>query len=163
MTGAARHFSSSSRWPTPAPFRRPMTQRLYYTDPYARSFDAVVTAVESSDGRAKIFLDRTAFYPTSGGQPIDTGTLGGFRVAEVVDEDDGRIAHLLDQGPDQGPDQAPGTKALGPAVDQTVRGEFDWLRRFDHMQQHTGQLVLSAAFARLFDAHTVSFHLGAEA
>src|SRR5262249_44364733 len=100
------------------------------------------------DGRTHVFLDRTAFYPTSGGQPFNTGTLGGLRVVDVVDEDGGRIAHVLERG--------------GLSEGQTVTGVIDWPRRFDHMQQHTGQHVLSAAFSRLFDARTVSFHLGDE-
>jgi alanyl-tRNA synthetase len=132
-----------------------MTERLYYTDPYARSFDGTVGGVEQRDGRTVVFLDRTAFYPTSGGQPFDTGTLGGARVVDVVDEEDGRIAHVLgDAGPQAGETLAPG---------RVVRGDIDWARRFDHMQQHTGQHVLSAAFDRLFQARTVSFHLGADA
>ena len=97
-------------------------------------------------------LDRTAFYPTSGGQPFDTGALGAFRVVDVVDEDDGTIVHVLGDDADRGPAPEPG---------QAVRGAIDWARRFDHMQQHTGQHVLSAAFDRLFGARTVSFHLGA--
>ncbi|HEY7289697.1 MAG TPA: alanyl-tRNA editing protein [Vicinamibacterales bacterium] len=127
-----------------------MTERLYYTDPYRRSFDATVVRVGDRDGRPAVFLDSTAFYPTSGGQPFDTGTLGGLPVVDVVDEDDGAIAHIV-------------TTASGPpAVGQTVHGEIDWARRFDHMQQHSGQHVLSAAFDRLFHVRTVSFHLGSD-
>ena len=85
-------------------------------------------------GRTAVVLDRTAFYPTSGGQPFDTGTLGGVRVDDVVDLEDGRIAHVV---------AAP----LAPGAE--VHGEVDWPRRFDHMQQHTGQHVLSAAFDRV--------------
>src|SRR6185503_18173293 len=92
-------------------------------------------------------LDRTAFYPTSGGQPFDTGALGGARVIDVIDREDGEIAHIVETG-------------LGSGA--SVRGTIDWPRRFDHMQQHTGQHVLSAAFDRLFNVRTVSFHLGAE-
>ena len=128
----------------------PMTHRLYYTDPYLQAFDASVVRVEASSGRLTVILDRTAFYPTSGGQPFDTGELGGFRVVDVVDQDDGTIAHVLDQ--------APG--ALDPG--QTIHGSIDWPRRFDHMQQHTGQHVLSAAIDKLFGVRTVSFHLGAD-
>jgi len=127
-----------------------MTHRLYYTDPYRRAFDATVTAVRAGGGRTLVALDRTAFYPTSGGQPFDTGTLGRARVVDVVDEDDGTIAHVVE-----------GAGPLTPG--ETVHGEIDWARRFDHMQQHTGQHVLSAAIVRLFDARTVSFHLGADA
>src|SRR3954467_11193819 len=91
-----RHFSSSSRPRMRPPPTKPMTERLYYTDPYARSFEASVVAVEPRDGRTAVFLDRTAFYPTSGGQPFDTGTIGGVRVVEVIDDEDGRIAHVID-------------------------------------------------------------------
>ena len=76
--------------------RDPMTDRLYYTDPYLRAFDATVDRVEERDGRVVVTLDRTAFYPTSGGQPFDTGLLGGSRVLDVVDEDDGTIAHVVE-------------------------------------------------------------------
>jgi alanyl-tRNA synthetase len=127
-----------------------MTDRLYYTDPYLRAFDATIDRVEERDGRVLVRLDRTAFYPTSGGQPYDTGLLGGSRVLDVVDEDDGSIVHVVEQ---TGMWQA-GSEA---------HGEIDWARRFDHMQQHTGQHVLSAAFDRLFGVRTVSFHLGAAA
>src|SRR5206468_2002114 len=110
-----------------------------------------------------ITLDRTAFYPTSGGQPFDTGTLGGWRVVDVIDRDDGTIAHVLSR---PGPmDPAVATAGPeGPALraGDSVLGAIDWPRRFDHMQQHTGQHVLSAAFDRLFRVATVSFHLGAE-
>jgi Ser-tRNA(Ala) deacylase AlaX len=124
-----------------------MTDRLYYTDPYNREFDAVIVR---RDGPGRVTLDRTSFYPTSGGQPFDTGTLGGARVVDVFDEDDGTISHVLDGG--------------GELLDgQAVHGVIDWPRRFDHMQQHTGQHVLSSAFDRLFGARTVSFHLGAAA
>jgi len=127
-----------------------MTDRLYYTDPYLKAFDATIDRVEERDGRILVRLDRTAFYPTSGGQPFDTGLLGTSRVVDVVDDEDGSVAHLVDHA---------GTLQAG----HTVRGEIDWARRFDHMQQHTGQHVLSAAFDRLFNVRTVSFHLGAAA
>ena len=97
-------------------------------------------------GRPAVVLDRTAFYPTSGGQPFDVGTLSDAKVLDVVDTDDGRILHVVDRAP------------AGPRV----RGSIDWTRRFDHMQQHTGQHVLSAAFDRLLSARTESFHLGAD-
>ena len=130
-----------------------MTERLYYTDPYARSFDARVVGVEARDGGMAVFLDRTAFYPTSGGQPFDTGTIGGARVVEVIEDEDGRIAHVIDASTQDRPQPAPG---------DAVEGRIDWARRFDHMQQHTGQHVLSAAFDRLFQVRTVSFHMGAD-
>jgi alanyl-tRNA synthetase len=124
-----------------------VTERLYYTDPYLTEFDAAVVAtVQTEDGRPAVVLDRTAFYPTSGGQPFDTGTLGTTRVVDVVDADDGRVLHVVD-----------GT------VEGAVHGTIDWGRRFDHMQQHTGQHVLSAAFDRSSGVRTVSFHLGGAA
>ena len=124
-----------------------MTERLYYADAYLREFDAAVTRVDRRDGRTAVFLDRTAFYPTSGGQPFDVGMLNGVSVVDVVDEDDGAIAHVVE--------------GQAPSAGQAVHGVIDWTRRFDHMQQHTGQHVLSAAFDRLFGVKTMSFHLGA--
>jgi alanyl-tRNA synthetase len=121
-----------------------MTERLYYTDSYLCEFQARVVE-RSADGRI-VYLDRTLFYPTSGGQPFDVGSLGGVAVVEVVDEED-RIAHFL---------------AAPLATDGEVAGEIDWTRRFDHMQQHSGQHLLSAVFEELFGLHTISFHLGAE-
>ncbi|HMA02319.1 MAG TPA: DHHA1 domain-containing protein [Gemmatimonadaceae bacterium] len=121
-----------------------MTERLYYTDAYLRSFDARIVD-RASDGRT-VYLDRTAFYPTSGGQPFDTGTLAGIAVTDVVDEGD-RIAHVL---------------ASPASTIETVHGEIDWTRRFDHMQQHTGQHLLSAIFADTYKLETVSVHFGAE-
>jgi alanyl-tRNA synthetase len=122
-----------------------MTNRLYYTEPYRVEFDATVTAVDSVDGKTHVTLDRSAFYPTSGGQPFDTGTLGGAAVIDVIDREDGTIAHVI-------------TGSLTPG--EVVAGTIDWARRFDHMQQHTGQHVLSAAFDRLFGVRTESFHMG---
>ena len=123
-----------------------MTERIYYTEPSCRAFEAMVTRTGARDGRPLVTLDRTAFYPTSGGQPFDTGRLGSVEVVETIDEDDD-IVHVVSAP------VAPGTR---------VRGEIDWARRFDHMQQHTGQHVLSAAFDRLFENRTTSFHMGAE-
>lgn len=120
-----------------------MTERLYYTDSYLRNFSAHVTS-RSGDGSI-LYLDRTAFYPTSGGQPYDLGSIGGVPVLNVIDEDD-RIAHHL----------------AAPFQLGSVDCVIDWNRRFDHMQQHTGQHLLSAVFEELFALHTVSFHLGAE-
>ena len=125
-----------------------MTERLYYADPYCRSFDAHVARVFEHDGRPAVALNRTAFYPTSGGQPFDTGRLGGSAIVDVVDLGD-EVAHLL---------AAPQAFEIGAGV----TGEIDWPRRFDHMQQHTGQHVLSAAFVRTCDDPTVSFHMGAD-
>jgi alanyl-tRNA synthetase len=139
-----------------------MTDRLYYTDPYLRTFEAQVQTVERGDGRMTVALDRTAFYPTSGGQPFDTGTLGEFAVVDVIDRDDGTIAHVLEQHAAPGtPHPAPAPGTPHPAPGTRLSGTINWPRRFDHMQQHTGQHVLSAAFDHLFGARTVSFHLGA--
>ncbi len=148
-----------------------MTDRLYYTDPHLRAFDATIARVGRRDGRLAVTLDRTAFYPTSGGQPFDTGRLGSLRVVDVIDEDDGSITHVVELGkpnaepvtPNTEPRTNPEPGTLNPEPGQVVRGEIDWVRRFDHMQQHSGQHVLSAAFDRLFGVRTVSFHLGAAA
>ncbi len=138
-----------------------MTDRLYYNDPYLREFDATIdrVVVRARDGAVSIALDRTAFYPTSGGQPFDTGTLGPFRVIDVSDEDDGTVWHTVAAG-----SLIPNPQFAIPGTEpgQPVHGAIDWPRRFDHMQQHTGQHVLSAAFERLFGVRTVSFHLGAD-
>lgn len=120
-----------------------MTERLYYTDSFLTRFEARVLACVPSGERYAVRLDRTAFYPTSGGQPHDTGRLGAARVLEVVEDGDD-IVHLTDRPVEPGP----------------IEGEIDWPRRFDHMQQHTGQHLLSAAFLHLFGFPTVSFHLG---
>lgn len=120
------------------------TERLYYTDAYCTRFTA--TVVDATDGGTRVYLDRSAFYPTSGGQPFDLGTLGGVAVRDVVDEDD-RVAHLL------AAPLAPGT---------VVEGEVDWARRFDLMQQHTAQHLLSALFADRHGWPTVSVHFGDE-
>lgn len=124
------------------------SERLYYTDPYLVEFDAVVRDVSRRDDRWKIVLDRTAFYPTSGGQPYDTGTIGEAIVLDVFEQEDGTVGHLID-------------REIEP--NSRVRGHVDWDRRFDHMQQHTGQHLLSAAFERETGAKTVSFHLGTAA
>lgn len=121
-----------------------MTERLYYHDSYVTEFRARV--IDASPERNKIYLDRTAFYPSSGGQPFDTGKLGDVDVTEVADED-GRIAHVLS----------------APLPGDEISGFVDWRRRFDHMQQHTGQHLLSAVLIDLFEAPTVSFHMGADA
>ena len=121
-----------------------MTERLYYSDSYLTEFDASVIRVLTHEGRPAIVLDRTAFYPTSGGQPFDTGRLGTARVVDVVETEDGEILHLIE----------------GELEPGGVRGTIDWTRRFEHMQQHTGQHVLSAAFERVAGARTESFHLG---
>jgi alanyl-tRNA synthetase len=123
-----------------------VTERIYYTDPACLEFDATAVSASTADGRSIVVLDRTAFYPTSGGQPFDTGRLGEADVTDVIDLEDGSIGHLVSV----------------PIVEGTrVHGRVDGARRFDHMQQHTGQHILSAAFDRLHHARTVGFHLGA--
>ena len=130
------------------------TRRLYYEDSFEKGFAATVVSCEpalisaSPSARApawEVILDRTAFYPTSGGQPHDLGKLGAANVFDVRDDGE-EIVHLIDQ-----------PLELGEA-----HGCIDWPRRFDHMQQHTGQHLLSAMFQERFGLPTVSFHLGAE-
>lgn len=125
-----------------------MTERLYYADAYCRLFSARVTERSTWDGQPAVVLDRTAFYPTSGGQPADEGTLGGVAVPDVIAREDGAVLHILEHPL--------------PESEEDVTGKIDWPRRFDHMQQHTGQHILSAAFEQVLDADTVGFHLGAE-
>lgn len=120
-----------------------MTERLYYNDSYLAEFEARV--VEAGDGGRRVYLDRTAFYPTSGGQPHDLGSLNGIPIVEIIDEDS-RVAHLL----------------AAPLDSKSARGRIDWQRRFDFMQQHTGQHLLSAVFESGFGFKTVSVHFGTE-
>src|SRR5688572_15652321 len=124
-----------------------MTSRLYYTDAYRAAFDGRITEL-SADGR-RVYLDQSAFYPASGGQPFDLGSLDGTPVTDVVDEDD-RVAHVLAE------------PLANRAVGDAIRGTIDWSRRFDHMQQHTGQHLLSAVFEDLFGYATASVHFGAD-
>ena len=128
-----------------------MTDRLYYHDSFLYDFDARVVEALDSNGRPAIVLDRTAFYPTSGGQVHDLGLLvaDGLQVAitEVADEENGRVLHFA---------------STPLAVGTQVHGSVDPARRLDHVQQHSGQHVLSAAFIRLFNMPTVSFHMGEE-
>ncbi len=128
-----------------------MTTRLYYHDSFLYNFDARVLESLEHNGRHAVILDQTAFYPTSGGQVYDTGRLNTeqqeLAVTEVAEDDHGRVLHFTSEPLQQG---------------SAVRGFIDVARRRDHMQQHSGQHVLSAAFVSLFDAQTVSFHMGAE-
>src|SRR6266550_2693362 len=122
------------------------TERLYYHDSRLLEFDArVIDLSEREDGAIAVMLDRTAFYPTGGGQPNDTGTLGEARVVDCIDMKDEGVLHVI-QGPT-------------PEVGEMVHGRIDSLRRLDHMQQHTGQHILSAAFVKLFEAPTRSFRM----
>src|SRR6185295_14313580 len=122
------------------------TERLYYRDSHLLEFDArVIDVSERDDGAIALTLDRTAFYPTGGGQPNDTGTLGEARVVDCIDLEEAGVLHVI-QGP-------------VPQVGDTVHGAIDAFRRLDHIQQHTGQHILSAAFVKLFDAPTQSFRM----
>ncbi len=128
-----------------------MTERLYYTDASLASFDATVQRVEPDGAAWRVWLDRSAFYPTSGGQPFDTGVIEGLRVRDVAEADEDVVHAVVTDTP---------LSAAPLRAGQAVHGVVDWQRRFDHMQQHTGQHILSAAFDRLFGAATVSFHMG---
>lgn len=121
----------------------PETRRLYYEDAYLMEFEAEVVERREHEGLPAVVLDRTAFYPESGGQPWDKGTLGGVEVLKVLDID-GSIWHVL----------------KSEIAGATVRGKIDWATRFDHMQQHTGQHILSQAFFETLKGETLSFHLG---
>src|SRR5216683_2657791 len=124
----------------------PATDRLYYQDSRLLEFDARVIGVgKRADGQIGIILDRTAFYPTGGGQPTDTGRLGDARVVDCIDVEDEGVLHVI--------------RGSVPQVGDTVHGKVDWLRRLDHLQQHTGQHILSAALVKLFDAPTRSFRV----
>lgn len=124
-----------------------MTERLYYHDSHLAQFDArVLNVADEGAGRVSVTLDRTAFYPTGGGQPSDTGTLGAARVVECVEEEEaGVVRHIIEGEP--------------PEVGAQVVGRVDWARRLDHLQQHTGQHILSQAFVQLFDAPTRAFRM----
>ena len=119
-----------------------MTDRLYYSDAYLRKFEAVVE--EYRDGAVR--LNRTAFYPTSGGQPYDTGVLGGLRVTDAFVDDAGEVWHRVDG-------------LLEPGA--RVEGVIDWARRFDHMQQHAGEHMLAGHIFKRLGGFTIGLHLGA--
>ncbi len=123
-----------------------MSERLFWQDPYATTFKATVTRAWEEDGSFFAELDRTLFYPTSGGQPHDTGTLGGARVMDVLEPEKhgSRIVHVLDAPLEEGVE---------------VAGEIDWSRRYRHMQRHTGQHILSQAFLRAAQWNTISVSL----
>ncbi|KMJ56948.1 alanyl-tRNA synthetase [Bacillus sp. LL01] len=125
-----------------------MENKLYYRDPYIRAFKTILKKQTQDDsGKWYAILEETAFYPEGGGQPFDTGTLNGHTVLEVQ-EIGGEIKHYLE-------------RPL-PETTEEITGEIDWERRYDHMQQHAGQHLLSAAFEELFSYKTKSFHLGKE-
>ena len=120
--------------------RTEKTKRLDFTDPYQCDFTAAVLGRETIRELPAVVLDQTCFYPTSGGQPCDKGTLGGKEVVDVLEEE-GVILHVLKED------------LSAPRVE----GKVDWPTRFDHMQQHTGQHILSQAFDELFEGRTLSF------
>lgn len=124
-----------------------MTEKLYYNDAYLREFSAQIEAIRATERGTAVRLDKTAFYPTGGGQAHDSGTLDEIPVLDVWTDEAGEVWHLLETAP----------------TAETVRGRIDWQRRFDHMQLHTGQHLLTAAFIHEFDAPTLSCHLGSEA
>lgn len=122
-------------------------EKLYYQDQHMRSFRTKLHRMDQDEnGRLYVVLEKTAFYPTGGGQPHDTGVLNGIPVYDV-EEVEGEIRHFIEEPLE---------------VDHEYVGEIDWERRFDHMQQHAGQHILSAAFEHGFGYQTVSFHLGKE-
>jgi alanyl-tRNA synthetase len=125
------------------------TERLYFTDSDILEFSATVIDVRTTDRGDEIALDRTAFYPTGGGQPNDTGRLGQANVIDVIETEDGMIFHLVEE-----------SGLIKPGV--VVNGVIDRTRRLDHLQQHSGQHILSQAFVQARGAETRSFHLGAE-
>lgn len=123
------------------------TERLYYSDSFLLSFEARVLSLQKVEGKFHAILNRTAFYPTGGGQPNDRGTLNGADVVDVFErEENGEVVHVLNS----------------TIAGDRVKGQINWPRRLDHMQQHSGQHVLSAAFVKVCDAPTVGFHLGVD-
>jgi alanyl-tRNA synthetase len=123
-----------------------MTVKLYLEDPYRQNFSSKVIEQTEINGKPGIVLEQTLFYPTSGGQPHDTGTLNDIPVIDVYENESRRVVHLLKR----------------PLAGSAVEGRINWQRRFDHMQQHTGQHLLSQAFIKICNAETLSFHLGDE-
>ncbi len=119
------------------------TRRLYFDDPYQRDFEATVLAFRRHQGKPALVLDQTCFYPEGGGQPADRGTIAGETVLHVI-EQEGEILHILEN----------------EVSEKTIKGTIDWDTRFDHMQQHAGQHVLSQCFHELLSGKTMSFHLG---
>src|ERR1044071_107168 len=124
----------------------PATERLYYNDSHLIEFEArEIHKTERGTGWTAVTLDRTAFYPTGGGQPSDTGSLDGELVRECIDDEENGILHVV--------------QGRAPEVGALVKGRVDWPRRLDHIQQHTGQHILSQAFVTLFKAPTLGFRV----
>jgi alanyl-tRNA synthetase len=124
-----------------------MTQKLYLDHSYDTVFEASIISAQPTESGTKLVLDRTLFYPESGGQLPDHGTLGNASVTDVQEQKDDAVVHILSgEAPTAG----------------TIQGAIDWARRFDHMQQHTGQHILSRAFIKTDGLDTVSFHMGDE-
>ena len=127
----------------------PPTERLYYQDSHLIEFEARITdKTDRVSGWTAVTLDRTAFYPTGGGQPSDTGTLDGQRVLECIDDEENGILHVI--------------QGRAPEIGAAVKGRIDWPRRLDHIQQHTGQHILSQAFVNLFNSPTRGFRVLSE-
>ena len=124
-----------------------MTERLYYDDSYLTEFDAEVVRAELRNGKNIVALNRSAFYPTSGGQPYDTGTINDARVTDVFVDAEGEVWHEVD---------------ASLRVGEMVHGRIDWARRWDHMQQHGGEHMIAGAVYKLTGGMTIGLHLGAE-
>jgi len=125
-----------------------LSKRLYYEEPYLQEFKGKILEKVKIDGKPALILDNTCFYPTSGGQPNDLGYIQGVSIVDVI-EDNEKIIHILKE-------------ELKEKINFEVVGKIDWKRRFDHMQQHLGQHILSGALMKLWRAETLSFHLGEE-
>jgi alanyl-tRNA synthetase len=126
------------------------TTRLYYEDSYLRTFQATLVARSLIADKTALALDQSAFYPEGGGQPADTGTIAGVAVLDVQADAEGIVWHVMEEH-----------AAIN--INASVNGEIGWARRFDHMQQHHGQHLLSAAFEQLYGMRTIAFHLGTQA
>ncbi|MDP5276608.1 alanyl-tRNA editing protein [Chengkuizengella axinellae] len=122
-----------------------MSNKLYYSNPFLKSWKTNIKEIREENNRFILQLEETAFYPEGGGQPSDIGSINGVKVIDVQEKED-LIYHLVDRLPEE----------------NTVSCEIDWKRRFDHMQHHSGQHLLSAVCIELYDVHTMSFHLGAD-
>lgn len=122
------------------------TKKLYYEDPFLREFTAVVLSCEPLKTGYSVVLDRTAFYPEGGGQPADHGTINGVAVTDVHEKSD-EVIHICENSVEVG---------------EPVTGKIDWTRRFDHMQQHSGEHILSGILCKEYHCDNVGFHMGAE-